>query len=585
MEFANLHTLTYVPGVAEHAKETHDAIRKNFSHRDFVLAIDLPHGFEQTVLAAVKRLPIVSLILDITGRGIPVIPTHAPMEAVRQYLEYGMDMHFVDSSLPVTGDISEWYRFVEMAQYVGIKEVLKNPQDFGISLEELFGVKESDHPVEQYHFAHLSQDYRRKILAIPPHEKNHYIDTRNRLMAHRLKRLLDSGDEIVFVCNELNAAQVIGYLDENPACPVDDKLVLPSHTCTISKSSVYKLTHEVPYFMYIYDLCRNGEFDRFAYIKKIFLNTRTIEFPDDIESCIRYSMKLAMSEGQLFPSTYLMTRAAQDIIDNYYAKKVLDEALTYQYARTKDHDCPGIEGFLDYNLQRVPHRTIVIKEEDEQDRAYKKRRRIKKIRWSWYSRWLRNSSHYETEKKLYLYLLSNYSFKNQKKRFKPKKFSSGIKYGIDVRTTLRKSTEGKNLYVKEKQKTSKAAYIIDYGGTANGAIFVDRLFEGIGTAQISGDRYTVNTMTMFPVLDCKATEIFSQLDTRNALQSSIDIAREHVENLIIFSDAGQNFLKRMEISPKNYRMYPLKTIPEHLLEPYHEFTTVKGHLKYNPLGD
>lgn len=585
MECANLHTLPYVPGVAEHAKETNEYIREHFSHRDFILAVDLPYGFEQEVLAAVKRLPVVSLILDITGRGIPVIPTHAPMEAVRLYQKYGMDMHFVDSSLPVTGDIQEWCRFVEVAQYAGIKEVLKNPDSYGFSLVELFGIRDAESLQEPYHFAHLSQVYRKKILEISPQKKNHYIDSRNRLMACRLKKLLDKGEEVIFVCNEMNAQRVTEYLSEDIECPVDDKLVLPSLTCTVSKSSVYKLTHEVPYFMYIYDLFRGREFNRFSYIKKVFVNARTIEFPDDIGACIRYSMKLAMSEGQLYPDTYLMTMAAQDIIDNYYAKRVLDEALTYQYAKTKDHECPGIDGFLDYNLQRVPHRTIVIKNEDERDREYRKRKRVKRIEWGGYCRWLRNSNHYETEKKLYLYLLSNYSFKNQKKRFRPKKFVSGIKYGIDVRTTLRKSTEGKNLYVRQKEKTSKAAYIIDYGGTANGPIFIDRLVKGIGTALIRGDHYTINTMVLFPVLDCEATEIFGRLDTRNALQSSIDVALEHVENLIIFSDAGKNFMSRMDINPKNYRIYPLNTIPEHLLEPYHEFTTVKGHLKYNPLGD
>jgi hypothetical protein len=585
MEFPNLHTLTYVPGIAEHAKETHEYIRKNFSRRNFILAIDLPYGFEQTVLAAAKRLPVISLILDITGRGIPVVPTHAPMEAVRLFLEYGMDMHFVDSSLPVTGDIGEWYRFVEMAQYIGVKEILKNPQNFGISLEELFGVKKSDNPVEPYHFAHLSQEYRKRITAILPEEKNRYIDSRNRLMAHRLKRLLDSGNEVIFVCNELNALRVTNYLSEDIDCPIDDKLVLPSLTCTISRENVHKVTHEVPHFMYLFDLYRNGEFTRFDYIKKLFLMTRTIEYPDDIKACIQYSMKLALTEGQLYPDTYLMTVAAQAIIDDFYAGKVLKEALTYPYADISETNCPGIEGFLDYNLQRVPHRTIVLKKENERDRDYTKRKKMKRWSWSWYSRWLRHSSHYETEKKLYYYLLSNFSFKNKKKKFRPKKFCSGLKYGIDFRATLRKSAEGRDLYVKEKEKTSKAAYIIDYGGTANGAIFVDRLVKGIGTALIKGDHYTINTMVLFPVLDCEATDIFARLETRNALQSSIDVALEHVENLIIFSDAGKNFMNRMDISPKIYRMYPLKTIPGHLLGPYHEFDIVQGHLRYNPLGD
>jgi len=585
MEYANLHTLPYVPGIAEHARETNDFIRNHFSNRDFILAIDLPYGFEQTVLTAVKRLPIVSLILDITGRGIPVIPTHAAIEAVRLYLRQGMDMHFIDSSLPVTGDIGEWYRFVEMAQQFGLTQILKNPEHFGIILEELFGVSDPDSQSRPYLFAHLTQHYRKKIGDAPDAEKIRYIDTRNRLMAHRLKRLLDSGKEVIFVCNELNAPQVTRYLSEDFECPIDDRLVLPSFTCRIDKKSVYKVTHEVPYFMYIYDLYRNKEFRRFEYIKKVFYDSRTIEFPDDIEACIRYSMKLAMTEGQIYPDTYLMTMAAQRTIDNFYAKKVLNEALTYQYAKTQEHECPGIEGFLDYNLQRVPHRTIVIKDEDERDREYKKRRRIKRYTFGFYSRWLRNSSHYETEKKLYSYLLSNYSFKNQKKRFRPRKFCSGLKYGIDFRATLRKSQEGNHLYVREKQKTSKAAYIIDYGGTANTCIFVDRLVKGIGTALIRGDHYTINTMVLFPTLDCEATDIFAKLDRVNALESSIDVALEHVENLIIFSDVQKNFMDRMDISPKNYRLYPLNTIPEHLLEPYHEFVTVKGHLKYNPLGD
>lgn len=586
MNISNLHLLTYVPGVAEHAREVNRYIRSRFSRKNFIFAIDLPSGFEEKVLSAVKKLPVVSIILDITGRGIPVIPTHAPIEAVRLYLESGMDMHFVDSSLPVRGDIGEWYRFVDIARNIGLERVLGDPKFYGISLSALFGSQYEGEGQKIPSFIHLSSMYRERVHAISPLEMTEYIDSRNRLMAKRVKKLIDSGEEIVFVCNERNALSVLRYLEEKEQVPFDDRLILPTITCRVPGRSIHKLTQEIPYVMYAYEMARNGELDRFSILKDIFLKARTIELPADIEASIRYSMKLAMTEGQLFPDTYLLAVAARSIVDDSYAKRILDISLYYPFADAGIHECPGLEGYLDYNLQRVSHRTICLKPEDPEHRAFAKKKGRKFPFIFGYYRWVRNGAHIETEKRLLSFIRSLDPFRDGRVGHRPRKFVSGLEWGIDARNTLRGRINGDDaLYVRRKRRTSVAAYIIDYGKRANTKFFIDRVIKGIGTAWVEGKTYTISTVVLFPWLECEVTDIFIGLDTNEPFPSSLSVALEYAKKLLIFSDRGENVLCSLGIPRNKYRIYPLREIPSSLLEGYQSFTIVKDNLKYNPLGD
>ncbi len=98
--------LHYVPGIAEYASQVRDEIRKR-AGSDFLIAVDLPAGYEAMVIDAVQKLPEVSIIVDEIGKGIPVIPTSPPVEAVRSYQEQGLDLGFIAPSLPVVGNSDE----------------------------------------------------------------------------------------------------------------------------------------------------------------------------------------------------------------------------------------------------------------------------------------------------------------------------------------------------------------------------------------------------------------------------------------------------------------------------------------------
>jgi hypothetical protein len=127
-----LHILPYVPGIAEYAAQ----VRKEILERkdsDFILAIDLPHGLENEVMTAVKTLPKVSVIVDKLLRGIPIIPTSAPIEAVRSFQDSGIEMQFIDTSLPVTGNLDDYRYFTDQCRLSGVETVLKNAEYYGIS--------------------------------------------------------------------------------------------------------------------------------------------------------------------------------------------------------------------------------------------------------------------------------------------------------------------------------------------------------------------------------------------------------------------------------------------------------------------
>ena len=128
--------IPYIPGYAEYAARVRDEILKR-KGSDFIIAVDLPRGLESQVIEATKKLPEASVIVDRLNRGIPILPTSAPIEAVRSYLEYGTDLQFIDTSLPVIGNMDDYQLFANSCILHGIEEVLQKPEQFGIPEKDI----------------------------------------------------------------------------------------------------------------------------------------------------------------------------------------------------------------------------------------------------------------------------------------------------------------------------------------------------------------------------------------------------------------------------------------------------------------
>jgi len=127
----NLHVIPYIPGIAEYAALVREELNKR-KDSDFLIAVDLPHGLESQVVTATKSLPQVSVIVDQLFRGIPIIPTSAPIEAVRSFGETGTDVRFIDTTLPVTGNLDDYRYFIDQCRLSGVGEVIKNAKSHGI---------------------------------------------------------------------------------------------------------------------------------------------------------------------------------------------------------------------------------------------------------------------------------------------------------------------------------------------------------------------------------------------------------------------------------------------------------------------
>lgn len=530
-----IHPVPYVRGVAEFAVEVRKKIRE-LEGRDFLIAVDLPHGLESEVMKAVKILPRVSLILDPLKRGILVIPSCAAIEAVRSFLDVGTDCYFIDASLPITGTMQEWRRFIDVCREYSPKEVVEHAEKYGINLQSLIGGHQDRTSRIALPFTHLvgSLGIDASTRMTSSAAVSEYLESRQRYMAMRLQELVEKEMDILLVCERRHYEKIMGFL-EKPVPRFDDVFILPTVTCRVKEEDMIQVSPEIPYFVFLYELWRNEGFSRNEALTDLFTMEKDNR-AGRTDAALRYSMNLALSEGQLYPGLFNIVSSAKYAGDDAYAHEVLEKAKEYPYA-DRESNCK-IVTYVDYNLEPGNTRTVTIEggHDPEWISLEKKRKRKSRPAASIFH-FVRTTESREAESDFMRYLKRRYVSLGSSEDFSSDQFQSGLRDGIDCSNTLRyRHTQA--IYVKEPVLENQAAYVVNFGGDATWTAYFDTEYSLVGAAASRSPKvksWVCFTAFIRPPGDME--DFLDKIDVQRPLESCLRLALDHANQVFLFTDS------------------------------------------------
>lgn len=557
----------YVKGIAEHASHVRKVLRER-EGSDFILAIDLPHGLEDPLLKAVKRLPRISILVDKLWRAIPVIPTCGSIEAVRTFLQTGIDFEFIDTSLPICGKFDEWRRFSEYCREFGQKEVIAKAHECGINLNELlFGSGERFHspqpPFMHTQFGdHLIHQY---SPADTP-----YMEARQRFMAMRLQKLLEGNDmDVVAVCDIRNLAAVQQYLHE-PSPEFDDSYIFDTITCRVKEEDIVKISPEIPFFIHHYEIFRDQEWSREYWLQELLTGMEPAPEGLSTRDIYRYSRNLALTDGQFFPGLYNLLAAAKYCAGDSFALRLLERASSYPGA-DQDSNCE-IRWYCDYNLNPLGDaRVLELRDEinctatwlhdDKGGRAHRKRHTPPMGVFHF----KRTTDSLQHERNFMRYLKQCFQHLQPLDDYIVEEFSSGLKDGIDERETLRHTFQDR-IFVKERRFENTSAYVVDFGETPTWGVYFDTQYHMVGAARRQDS--TTHTWVCFAAFlspPRPMEQLLGDVDLMNPRASCLELALEYTDHVFLFTDKEKRPLTTVERSP-GVEALDIKILPWELRE-------------------
>ncbi len=580
----NLVLLPVVPGIAEYSARVREEILKR-AGSDFIIAVDLPKGYEKMVIDAVKDLPEVSIILDELGRGIPIIPTSGQIEAVRSFLEHGLDLMFIAPNFPVIGNVDDYRYFASLCTEHGIRNVLEDPEKFGIQPGDIIGswndMMRREPP--ELRFCHAAGEP--LSLQIPPYlpgSVSAYRTTRLRFMAQQVDQLLSDGHVVLLVHDWRDRSGIIHHLGEEGAAG-DFGAGLSTWCLKICEEDIPLLTPEIPYIMYLYEVYRDSGVDREDWIRSIYCGT---DYPLPVSAArrvYRYSRALAVTDGEAYPDLYNLVAAAKYAFNDSYACKVYDLARSYPPARNTSPDA-RIGQTIGFDQREISSSRclallpplLAVEIPSINERITRDRRRTK-----WYSRWTRTDESYQAERDFIAYLGTRYTaLSPSDEDFTAHEYRCGLCEGFDIRETVRNRATGVP-YVREKALVNTAAYVLDYRGVNRKTegtrfpdpIFLDKYYAWIGLTQSSRYHYDSGVMVGFSNLGFSPTLIFTNLDSSKPLMSSVGIALKYAKNVFVFTDVPQEIVCRQR-DLSRLKILSFGTIPRHVSEKMRSFDII-----------
>ncbi|MDD1676837.1 MAG: hypothetical protein LUQ40_03775, partial [Methanomicrobiales archaeon] len=552
--YPNLHVLRYVPALAEYAGKVREEMWRR-KDTDFVLAIDLPRGLENEVLAAVKRLPEVSIITDMLMRGIPIIPTSAPVEAVRSFHEYGHDMRFLDAALPIVGNLAEYQDFLQLCHAHGLQNVLESPELHGIPREELIQswkelfIRPSEQTIPFRHVPSISAGI--GCPAFSPSDASPYLQARLQCMAMHLKEILAGGMDTLLVCSAYHSQGILHYLGSDIP-QVDDSFVVPTKSGIVAESDIPSITTEIPFMMYLYELFRDTPVNRERWIETLCCEAdKRGHAPEMIRSTVTYALRLAITDQDLFPSLFNLVAAAKYIVDDDYAIAVHTLARSYPPAKSSTPTI-AVKRVFDYNFQPLQDgRSLTLVPSMLQKKRpsgfHRRRTRLPVREYVGYSRWTRTEESYRAEHEFMAYVTSRFAFHvPSTDDFTISEFTGSLGDGVDIRETIR-SRGSQRICIREPQRENVACYVFDYRtfhANESGIpipsyaspVFFDRYHAGIALTAMQGNHYTTGVLAMFSKLSISPTKIFTQLRGFDPLRSAVSLGIAHARYVIAFTD-------------------------------------------------
>lgn len=504
----NIKTLTYNPRMAEHAQNIKQALPE-YLDNGYILAVDLPHGLEKQVGKTIKRLPCISLILDELNRAIPVVPSIGSIEAVRTAKKLGMRTEFMDASLPFL-------------------------QDQGSSIE-IF----SDLSV------HTTESEYERLIQTPQSE---YMDMRRGYMALRVKQLLEEGEKVVMVCNFIHHDSIIDNFQKESefGCGI----VSPPVICHVDQHDVWRISPELPYFLMLYEISRDDlSFNRKEAFIKLFYDSIN---NSKVSELIKYSRNLAVTDGQIYPDLYNIISSAKFCVNDEYALRILDKALSYPFTELKT-DCK-FSDLLDYNMNPLKgQRVLEIKTGLMEEADLYLRPRKKESISHGVMILKRPAEDLRKELKFAQYMENHYQACSPGEEFDSEEFQCGFYEGLDIRETLKFKFLDK-LYVKKCRKENDTAYVVNYGGMASHTIYFDTQSSVIGAARSGKSSNLVESslgesgnlsypdglcwtcFTLFSQKPEGGTEkMLDQVNIFDPLQSCLRLALDNAQHVFLFN--------------------------------------------------
>ena len=596
-----LHILPYVPGIAEYAAQ----VRKEILERkdsDFILAIDLPHGLENEVMTAVKTLPKVSVIVDKLLRGIPIIPTSAPIEAVRSFQDSGIEMRFIDTSLPVTGNLDDYRYFTDQCRLSGVESVLKNAEYFGISPKDILrswveSLQGNKNPAGFNHIPQLAFNQMQKFEdRISP-----YLQTRLQYMALQLKELLLQDIDVLLVSSVSHVTGILHFLDAQLE-PVDDRFIVPSRICALSEEDIFKISPEIPFFMYLYELYRDTPVEREKWISHVYCGTDRKEIPvDTIRVTQQFGYNLALTDKEFYPDIYNLVAAAKYCVDDEYAVRVFEKLKSYPPNEKISSECI-VKDLHDYNFMPLGNRrSLTLKVSTIRDSWEKRKIRDKifrKSRTMCYSRWARTPLSLQAELDFMKYMKTRFTaLQESSDDYCVQEFSTGFYDGIDIRETIRNKPFHK-IYVRYPAVENCVCYVIDYRSAGipvrekdpsadkksgsvqvsldnrtrfcQSKIFFDKNYPWVGLSSYSGKHYVNGVMVAFAGVNKDSIPMMDDLNYSHPLESAVKLGIKHAKQVFVFTDSHEAAGLAGK-DKKRVQVLPCAAIPPVIYEKMREF--------------
>ena len=611
----NLHIIPYRQGIAEYAAQVRMEIQKR-KDTDFILAVDLPHGLEKEVMAAVKTLPRASVIVDQLFRGIPVIPTSAPIEAVRSFQETGVDLKFIDTSLPVTGNLDDYRYFIDQCRLSGIATVIKNAKYYGISPDDLLkswlDTLQGSAPRDG--FCHLPEVVA-EIHAVPFSDAgiSPYLRTRLQYMALQLDELLKSGTDVVLVCSHSHVTGIRHFLTTTHE-PVDDSYVVPARVCAIGEEDILQLSGEIPYFMYLYELYRDSPVDREKWITQAYCGAgRGMLSPDTAMRLHGYAYNLALTDKEIYPDIYNLVAAAKYCATDDYAYEVYRLLRSYPPSKNTNSACT-LYDILDYNflpLGSTRHLSLRASVFNESAEIRKIRKKLGMASSSGYYRFTRSPPSLTAEREFIQYMNARFSaLQPSEGNYTVHEFVAGFCEGLDVRETIRNKPFNR-IYVREQAMENRACYVMDYRNTPLGGhgsasgndkktpsfqmpldtstwfcsstIFLDKYTPWVGFAATDKNHYTCGIMVAFSGQDLDPIPLMDELSHSRPLQSAVQVGMRYAKQVFVFTDSPGEIEERIRNKNK-IRVLPTSALPPPVFAKMQEFDIV-SHRYDNRRGD
>ncbi len=404
------------------------------------IAVELPETLTSPVLAAVRRLPLLSVVhyRDASnGRPVylPIEPADPLVEAMRFGLERELPVALVDQDVSGYGRHRGTYPDPYAVRRIGYQAYCD-------------AVAEGE----------------------PEGEPDPADAGREAVMAWHLGRLAERHQRVLFVCGMAHLQGVMRAMEQpatsEPLRKVKRDGVTLSH---LSEKSSKEVMAEPPYLSAAYEEARGSapaldDLDRLRVQTELTRDARDRHEEESGETVTagalsvvaRFARNCALVEGRLAPDLFQLLVAARGAVDDNYAYEVWQLATTWPF-QTDSPGLPVIELSIEdlYNhcqhirfhrTQRTRRRGMLrlVKQRPEEARP-----------GEWKEGWEGNAicSHQPED----LVVESYGDFLKKKARgilsaesFRVEPFSTSLLDGVDVRETLRNWHQGR-LYVKEHQ--------------------------------------------------------------------------------------------------------------------------------------